>query len=177
MDSENITEISFCFTPVSVKEKIFKWSFSFYQRLPTFLLTVADSTVNWGHRWLLGRIIPSSCGISGFWKHKDLAAIQMQVKGNYPERMPQMRTNLGMLFFSLLRNWLYPSHNSHWCMWHLCQVGWVASTQDHSRDKVSRIFKFSYCPIHKGAGRQGNNMEHVGNPYIWIFDCHPQLRK
>ena len=57
------SEIPFCVTPVSLKENIFKWSFSFYQRLPTFLLTIADSTVNWGLWWLMGRIIPSSCGI------------------------------------------------------------------------------------------------------------------
>lgn len=141
-----------CVAPVSLKEKMLKWSSSFHGRLPSFLLTVADSTVNWGLWWLMGRISPSNCGISEFWKHKNLAAFQTQVEGNWPERVPQMWTNLGKFFFFILLSTLLTIHID------LCGIyakwnGWPVP-RTTSRGKANIIFNFLYCPNHYGADRE-----------------------
>lgn len=157
-----------CVAHVSLKEKMLKWSSSFHGRLPTFLLTVADSTVNWGLWWLMGRISPSNCGISEFWKYKNLASFQTQVEGNWPERVPQMWTNLGKFFFFFSE---YPSNNSYWSLWHICQVEWVASTQDHFQRQGKHNLQVLILSWSL-RGRQGNNMEDVGSSYIWISVIH-----
>lgn len=52
-------------------------------------------------------------------------------------------------------------------MWHFWQVKWVASTQDHSRGKTSRIFVFILS--YSLGEKQGDNLEHVGDPCEYLL--------